>query len=432
VQSRVQSQTEASKKSPTNSGGSDRSQASNGLKGASYDEAVQMLTPGAEAKPAAQAQNPGQSAADAKSAKAPPPATFGAVDPKGILDGVHPALVAKIKNLIANAHAKGLNIKLQEGMRSFERQNELYAQGRTKPGSKVTKAKGGQSFHNYGTAVDVVFHGALPYAETHAWDKLGEAGEAAGLAWGGHWGDRPHFELGGVKFGTLKAWYDDGGMQNVWTQVSALHGGPSFEQEGAGSEQAPGGGGKTPGGGGKTPGGGGIYKVKPGETLGAIAEKLLGNVQRWRDIAKANGIVDPEKLRVGQELRIPGWRGGGGGDAGTAKAATHVVKPGDTLVAIATRYLGNSNGWRSIAEANGIADPRVLKIGLVLKIPGGGAGEGAEKKAAPRTYVVKPGDTLSAIAEKLLGSAKKWRDLATANNISDPTRLKVGTTLTIA
>ncbi len=421
MQSSVQSQTEANKKGPTQGGGSDRSPAAPGLKGASYDEAVQMLAPGAEAKKAG--QGVGQAAAAAaQTAKAPAPATFGVADPKGILDGVHPALAAKIESLIANARAKGLDIKLQEGMRSFERQNELYAQGRTEPGNKVTNAKGGQSYHNYGTAVDVVFHGSKPYGEHHDWDKLGEAGEAAGLAWGGHWGDRPHFELGGVKFATLQAWYNDGGMRNVWTRVSELHGGPTFEQEGGGAEQAPGGG--------KTSGDGGIYKVKPGETLGAIAEKLLGNANRWRDIAKANGIIDPEKLRVGQELRIPGWKGGG--DGGTAKAATHVVAPGDTLVAISTRYLGNSNGWRSIAEANGIADPRALKVGQVLKIPGGGAGEGAEKKAAPRTYVVKPGDTLSAIAEKLLGSAQKWRDLATANNISDPTRLKVGTTLTVA
>jgi len=435
VQSSVQSQTEANKKGPTQGGGSDRSQAAPGLKGASYDEAVQMLAPGADAKSAG--QGVGQSAATStakatKAAKAEAPPTFGATDPKGILDGVHPAMAAKLRGLIANAHAKGLDIKLHEGMRSFERQNELYKQGRSKPGNKVTNAKGGQSYHNYGLSVDVVFHGSKPYGEEHDWTKLGEAGEAAGLAWGGHWGDRPHFEIGGIKIGTLQAWYADGGLQNVWTRVSELHGGPTFEQEGEDAGKAPGdGGGKAPGAR-KVPGGGGIYKVKPGETLGGIAEKLLGNVQRWRDIATANGIIDPEKLRVGQELRIPGWKGGGGGDAGTAKAATHVVKPGDTLVAIAARYLGSSNGWRTIADANGVTDPRALKVGQVLKIPGGGAGEGAEKKAAPRTYVVKPGDTLSAIAEKLLGSAKKWRELATANNIADPTRLKIGTTLTIA
>ncbi len=41
-------------------------------------------------------------------------------------------------------------------LRTNAEQNELYAQGRTKPGKVVTFAKGGQSMHNYGLAIDVV------------------------------------------------------------------------------------------------------------------------------------------------------------------------------------------------------------------------------------------------------------------------------------
>lgn len=388
-----------------------------GLKGASFDEAVQMLAP-PPAAAAAKGVASAAAAATTTAAAAKAAASLGAPDPNGVLDGVHPAMAAKLRSFIAIAHARGLNIKITEGMRSFQRQNELYAQGRTKPGAKVTNAKGGQSFHNYGVAVDVAFHGPRPYDESHPWSKLGAAGEAAGLAWGGHWGDRPHFELAGFSIGTLQKWYADGGMKNVWNKITELHGGPTFDKDGGHANQHA---------------GGGIYKVRPGDTLGAIAERLLGSPQKWREIAAANGIADPEKLRVGLELRIPGWKGSGGGDAGSQqKPATHVVAPGDTLIALALRYLGNGNRWREIADANGIADPRAMKIGATLKIPGGGAGQGSEKKAAPRTYVVKPGDTLSAIAQRLLGSAQKWRELAAANNIADPTRLKVGTTLTIA
>ena len=39
--------------------------------------------------------------------------------------------------------------------RSIAAQDALYAKGRTEPGEQVTKAKGGQSPHNYGLAVDV-------------------------------------------------------------------------------------------------------------------------------------------------------------------------------------------------------------------------------------------------------------------------------------
>lgn len=41
-------------------------------------------------------------------------------------------------------------------LRTISEQNELYAQGRTKPGKVVTFAKGGQSMHNYGLAIDIV------------------------------------------------------------------------------------------------------------------------------------------------------------------------------------------------------------------------------------------------------------------------------------
>ena len=41
-------------------------------------------------------------------------------------------------------------------LRTFAEQDALYAQGRTKAGSIVTKARGGQSYHNYGLAIDIV------------------------------------------------------------------------------------------------------------------------------------------------------------------------------------------------------------------------------------------------------------------------------------
>lgn len=40
-------------------------------------------------------------------------------------------------------------------LRTFAEQDALYAQGRTKPGSIVTYARGGQSYHNFGIAIDI-------------------------------------------------------------------------------------------------------------------------------------------------------------------------------------------------------------------------------------------------------------------------------------
>jgi hypothetical protein len=47
------------------------------------------------------------------------------------------------------------------------------------------------------------------------------------------------------------------------------------------------------------------YTVRRGDTLGKIAARLLHNANRWHDIARLNGIRDPNKIRVGQRLKIP-------------------------------------------------------------------------------------------------------------------------------
>ena len=92
----------------------------------------------------------------------------------------------------------GHPVRVVEGYRSIERQNSLYAQGRTTPGNIVTNAKGGQSFHNYGVAVDFVFRKEGYNASQELWETLGVVGRSQGFEWGGDWSgfvDRPHFEL---------------------------------------------------------------------------------------------------------------------------------------------------------------------------------------------------------------------------------------------
>ena len=54
---------------------------------------------------------------------------------------------------------------------------------------------------------------------------------------------------------------------------------------------------------------------------------------------------------------------------GIKKATTHVVKKGDTLRKLANRYYGEPGKWRRIAKANKIKDPTKLKVGRKLRIP---------------------------------------------------------------
>ena len=47
------------------------------------------------------------------------------------------------------------------------------------------------------------------------------------------------------------------------------------------------------------------YIVKPGDTLSKVATSTLGSAGKWRIIAELNGIVNPNKIRVGQRLQLP-------------------------------------------------------------------------------------------------------------------------------
>lgn len=92
----------------------------------------------------------------------------------------------------------GIQLRVIQGLRTFEEQNELYNQGRTTPGSKVTNAKGGQSFHNYGLAVDVVIMKNGQAVWTKVPNEVVDIGTSLGFEWGGNWKsfkDYPHFQM---------------------------------------------------------------------------------------------------------------------------------------------------------------------------------------------------------------------------------------------
>ena len=48
-----------------------------------------------------------------------------------------------------------------------------------------------------------------------------------------------------------------------------------------------------------------VYTVRSGDTLSSIAGCMLGDPERWPEIAKLNGIVEPYRLAVGQVLQLP-------------------------------------------------------------------------------------------------------------------------------
>jgi nucleoid-associated protein YgaU len=54
-----------------------------------------------------------------------------------------------------------------------------------------------------------------------------------------------------------------------------------------------------------TVGAGSSYLVKSGDNLSKISKSFYGSPNEYTKIAQANGISDPDKIRVGQELKIP-------------------------------------------------------------------------------------------------------------------------------
>jgi peptidoglycan LD-endopeptidase CwlK len=125
---------------------------------------------------------------------------------------LHPKIRDEVKELIIQAEANfppNIAIRIVQGLRTFAEQDALYKQ---KP--KVTNAKAGQSYHNYGLALDfclLIDKDGNGSFETLSWDTLKDFDkdglpdwkevvkvfEAAGYEWGGAWStfkDAPHLE----------------------------------------------------------------------------------------------------------------------------------------------------------------------------------------------------------------------------------------------
>lgn len=87
-----------------------------------------------------------------------------------------------------------------QGLRTFFQSDMLYEQGRTTSGPIVTKAKAGQSYHNYGLAFDFEMrtNGKEDDVLGPNWLKVVSIMKAHGMQWGGDFPegfhDNPHFE----------------------------------------------------------------------------------------------------------------------------------------------------------------------------------------------------------------------------------------------
>jgi peptidoglycan L-alanyl-D-glutamate endopeptidase CwlK len=106
------------------------------------------------------------------------------------IDDLLPGVAAKCREFVSACKAQGIEILITSTYRDRVSQAALYAQGRTKPGKRVTNAKPGQSFHNHRVAFDFVpiTHGKANWNDKALFHRCGVIAESVGLEWAGRWG----------------------------------------------------------------------------------------------------------------------------------------------------------------------------------------------------------------------------------------------------
>lgn len=196
------------------------------------------------------------------------------------LVGVHPLVATKARQLIERAYREGINVIITQGLRTIEEQNELYAQGRTKPGKIVTNARGGYSYHNFGLAFDFAImkdDGSVSWNVDDKWKRVAQIGKSLGLEWGGDWKsfpDYPHFQYTfGLSLADLRTGKRPPQVVKPTSAVEAVRSKPTPQ----------------------------TYTVQKGDTLEGIAKKFNTTVAA---LQKLNNIKNPNLIRVGQKLRV--------------------------------------------------------------------------------------------------------------------------------
>lgn len=133
------------------------------------------------------------------------------------LDHLHPAFRQKVMDLLAALQQEGLPFRLFEGYRSPQRQAVLYTKGRTdKVSPKVTNAKPWSSYHQYGTAADLILFENSKWSwdtkgpKSEWWERMHRFARAQGLESLSF--EKPHVQLMGQRLKYfLLGHYPEGG-----------------------------------------------------------------------------------------------------------------------------------------------------------------------------------------------------------------------------
>jgi len=93
------------------------------------------------------------------------------------------------------------------------------------------------------------------------------------------------------------------------------------------------------------------YTIQQGDFLFAIAERLLGDGEKWKEIYELNKTIlgpNPNFILPGTTIKIPS--GSVDPNNGNSTNKSHTVQSGDSLFIIAEKHLGDGEKWKVIYE----------------------------------------------------------------------------------
>ncbi|TCL70976.1 LysM domain-containing protein [Hydrogenispora ethanolica] len=180
---------------------------------------------------------------------------------------------------------------------------------------------------------------------------------------------------------------------------------------------------------------GASYTIQAGDTVYALAQEYNTTIA---EILAANPGLDPDRLRIGQRICLPGTAAGGTlreetapetfhGDFAEAISCTigtfaYTIRSGDTLYLLAQKYRTTVD---AILRANPGINPNALQIGQSLCIPGSAP---TSCPTGTSAYIVQSGDTLYSLAQAHQTSVDA---IVQANPDLDPNRLQIGQSICI-
>ena len=168
------------------------------------------------------------------------------------------------------------------------------------------------------------------------------------------------------------------------------------------------------------------HRVLPGENLFSIGRFYGVSVQ---DLIRVNNIPNAGLIYAGTEIQIPLPAGSQAPEQPSRPVTTvaHVIKPGESLGYLSVLY---DVSLSELVSANNISNPDIIFIGTTLQIPfaDGGIAVAPAPELKTTNHVIRPGETLSGLSAFYDVSQS---DLIRLNNIANPDLIRIGSVIRV-